>query len=140
MFEGLRGERFDAEDEVEFARADLSAGGAGTRLGEVSMVLTFVAVPIRPGGNLFASCSRASANFLPKGPKPKAPLPADVEGGLISPADVGGEPPLNVVELPPGDVARRSSPPDDSASIPSTESGENDRACEDLTGDREAFA
>jgi hypothetical protein len=140
MFEGRRGERFEAEaEEAEFARADLSAGGAGIE--EVSIVLTLVVVPISPGGNLLASFSRASASFFPKGPKPNAPPPPpEVVGGLISPVDVGGDPPLKVVELPPGEAARRSSPPDDKASIPSTESGENDLEWDDLTGEREAFA
>lgn len=126
MLAGRRGERFEAEEEeVEFARIDFSEGGAGT-LVVVSIVLTFVVVPIKPGGNLFASFSSASASFFPNGPNPKAAPPADVVGGLISPVEVGGEPPLNAVELPPGEAARRSSPPDDKASIPSTESGEKD--------------
>lgn len=95
---------------------------------------------MRPGGSLFASFSSASASFFPNGPNPNAGPPAEVAGGLISPAEVGGDSPLNVVELPPGEAARRSSPPEDSASIPSTESGENERAWEDLTGERDALA
>lgn len=144
--ERLRGERrfegrsgvVEEREEVEFARGEVEVVESSDFACTDGLVA--VVVPTRPGGNLLASFSSASANFFPKGPNPNAPPPAEVVGGLISPAEVGGDPPLNVVELPPGEAARRSSPPEESASIPSTESGENERACEVLTGERDAFA
>lgn len=121
MLAGRSGDRF-ANDDAELVRGDLSTGAVAAVAGLVEG-----ADPTSPGGSLFASFSSASASFFPNGPNPNAPPPADVDGGLISPAEVGGDPPLNVVELPPGEAARRSSPPDERASMPSTESGENDR-------------
>lgn len=124
-FEGRRGVVEEGE-EVELRRGEVEL----VESSDLACVDELVAavVPTRPGGSLLASFSSASASFFPKGPNPNAPPPAEVVGGLISPAEVGGDPPLKVVELPPGEAARRSSPPEDNASIPSTESGEKERA------------
>lgn len=90
-------------------------------------------VPVRPGGSLLASLSRASANRCEKGANAAAAADwteadIDVAGGLPPPFEVGGVP-AEKYELP--GLAARSP-------LCEPESGENERI--PRTGDRLAFA